>query len=62
MAKTKLEKGKPKPEQTSTEEKNWQEFKILKTFPTSKKTYKPGDMFKHYDQKVIDFLKKQKII
>lgn len=57
-----LNKCEPKPEEASTEEKKWQEFKILKTFPTSKKVYKPGDMFKHYDQKVIDFLKKQKII
>lgn len=62
MAKARLEKGKPEPKEASTEEKKWQEFKILKKFPTSAKIYMPGDKFKHHDQRVINFLKTHKII
>lgn len=42
--------------------KNWQSFKVLKQFVTSKTTYESGHTLVHYDKKVIDFLKTNKII
>ena len=42
--------------------KNWQSFKVLKEFPTQCKFYHAGDIFKHYDKRVINFLKTNKII
>lgn len=42
--------------------KNWQSFKVLKEFPTQDLFYKVGDTFKHYDKRVINFLKTNNII
>lgn len=50
------------PEETKEPVKHWQSFKVLKEFPTSEKTYQEGETFKHYDKRVINFLKINKII
>jgi len=47
--------------------KNWQSFKVKKQFPTMDAdgkivTYQVNEIFKHYDKRVINFLKQQKII
>lgn len=39
-----------------------QSFKVKKKFPTEDKVYEVGDTFKHYDKRVINFLKSQNII
>ena len=39
-----------------------QSFKVLKEFPTAQKVYKVGDIFKHNDKRVINFLKTNNII
>lgn len=56
--------NKPNKEEVAPKEisKNWQEFTLLKDFPTDGKKYRAGETFKHYDTKVIAFLRTQKII
>jgi hypothetical protein len=54
-------------EQPKEVQKNWQSFKVLKQFPTMTpdnvvKVYLVGEKFNHYDKRVINFLKSQKII
>lgn len=39
-----------------------QSFKILKEFQTAEKVYKVGDTFLHNDERVINFLRTNKII
>ena len=57
-----------KPEVEAEEPKKvWQSFKVKKEFPTTdeygvNKTYQVGENFKHYDKRVINFLKTQNII
>lgn len=57
-----------KPEVEAEEPKKvWQSFKVKKEFPTTDengitKVYQVGENFKHYDKRVINFLKTQNII
>lgn len=55
-------KKKPVEEMAKETPKNWQSFKVLKEFPTDGKVYKVGETFKHYDKRVINFLKSKNII
>jgi len=57
-----IEKKPIEQEQPKEVQKHWQSFKVLKQFPTSEKTYQVGEKFNHYDKRVINFLKSQKII
>lgn len=59
MAKKKKESNViPQP----TAEIKKQSFKILKKFQTSVKNYEVGDTFLHNDERVINFLRTNKII
>lgn len=40
----------------------WQSFKVLKRFPTDEKIYEVGEVFRHNDKRVINFLKSKNII
>jgi hypothetical protein len=67
MAKKKTNTSKSESIEVKAEEvhgpsKHWQSFKVLKKFPTDGKTYEVGETFRHYDERVINFLKSQKII
>ena len=42
--------------------KHWQSFKVKKEFPTDEQVYKVGETFRHYDKRVINFLKSKNII
>lgn len=56
---------KPISEETPKETqptKHWQSFKVKIKFPTEDKTYDVGETFRHYDKKVINFLKSKNII
>jgi len=39
-----------------------QEFSLKKRFPTEKKVYEVGDIYRTNDNRIINFLKSQKII
>lgn len=58
----KQEKAESKKDEAHEPAKHWQNFKVLKKFPTEDKIYEVGDTFKHYDKRVINFLKSQNII
>lgn len=41
---------------------HWQSFKVLKRFPTDDRVYEVGEIFRHNDKRVINFLKSKNII
>lgn len=51
-----------KPVEQAETHKHWQSFKVLKRFPTDEKVYEVGEIFRHYDKRVINFLKSKNII